>query len=452
MFKKLLSNLPFNPSLIGEVAFYAKRMQDESAIRRSGLLLLVLAMFVQVFAVISPPEPTLAESNNDIIRGGFSSREQAVRYCRSNTQDFANILAYYQITCDSLATASTQTVRSTANSKQLHSLGRVPQGPKIPRTGKPTGEYRVNIHGKAYYMRNLWAWDSRAYSSYKMLVLKNSSGQTIRIMFNCGNIVTIGKYTPPAPRPTPTPKPRELPTPQKDVCPNIPGNQYTREECDVCPNIPGEQLNKNECYPCPEAEQDNTATACLEFAKTAANQTKDIPKADGTLASANDVILYTLTTKNTGKQVVKDFIVEENMSDVLEYSEVVDLHGGEKDENNVVMWPKEDIAAGQTLAKQITVKIKNPIPQTPISVSDPGSHDLMMTNVYYGNSVNIKLPAGVAKTTEMSVQALPETGPGASLTIGFVVTTIAAYFFARSRLLAKELAVVRSDFSSTGGM
>lgn len=446
-FKKLLSNLPFNPSLIGEVSFYAKRMRDESAIRRSGMLLLVIAMVVQVFAVISPPEPTLAESNNDVIRGGFSSREQAVHYCRMNTQDFANILAYYQITCEALAKASTQTIRSTANGKQLHSMGRVPQGPRISRTGKPTGEYQVTINGKTYYMRNLWAWDSRAYSSYKMLVLKNANGQTIKIMFNCGNIVTIGKYTPPPPPPAP-----KKPAPPKDVCPNLPGLQRTREECDVCPNVPGEQLNKNECYPCPEAEQNSAVTACLEFTKTAANQTQNIPKADGTMAAANDVIKYTLTSKNTGSQTVKDFVVEENMSDVLEYAEVVDLHGGEINEDDVVMWPKEDIAAGATLTKHITIKIKDPVPQTPVSVSDPGSHDLVMTNVYYGNSVSIKLPPGVAKTTELGVQTLPETGPGTTLAIGFAVTAFATYFFARSRLLAKELDVVRTDFSSTGGM
>ena len=34
MFKKLLSNLPYNPSLIGQVSFYAKRLHAEEKIRR----------------------------------------------------------------------------------------------------------------------------------------------------------------------------------------------------------------------------------------------------------------------------------------------------------------------------------------------------------------------------------------------------------------------------------
>ena len=74
-----------------------------------------------------------------------------------------------------------------------------------------------------------------------------------------------------------------------------------------------------------------------------------------------------------------------------------------------------------------------------------------MTNVYYGSSVNIKLPPSIIKTTELGVQSLPETGPGTTLTAGFAVTTFAAYLFARSRLLAKELDIVKKDFTSTGG-
>lgn len=449
MFKKLLSNLPFNPSLIGQVSFYTKRLHREEALRRFGFVFVALALIVQVFAVVSPPEPTLAESDNDILRGGFSSREQAVNHCRSNTRDFANILAYYKVSCDALAAASTQTVRSTDHNKQLHSMGRIAQGPTIARTGKSTGEYSVMINGTEYFMRNLWAWDSGSSSSYKMLVVKNAQGQTIQIMYSCGNIVTIGKYAPPPPAP---PKPPKQSKPPQDVCTNIPDTQTNKEECDVCPNVPDEQTNMSECYPCPEAEEDDAATACLEISKSASNETKGLDDANGTLADADDVIIYTLSIKNTGTQPVPGFVVEENMSDALEYSNVVDLHGGKIDDNKVVRWPQEDIGAGTTLAKKITVKVKNPVPQTPSSSSDPGSFDLIMNNVYYGNAVNIELPAGVTKSTEVLVQTLPNTGPGTTVAIAFATTVFIAYFFARNKLMAKELDIVRAEFASTGGM
>jgi len=445
MFKKLLSNLSFNPSLIGQVAFYARRMHRESAIRRVGLVFVVLALVVQVFAVISPPESTLAASNNDIVYGGFTTKEEAINHCRLNTQGFTSILAYYKISCEMLAGAAIKNIRST--DRDYDSLGRVPQGPTIARTGKKTDEYPVSISRTTYHMRNLRAWDSGTFSTYKVLEMKNSDGAVIMVMFSCANIVTIGQYSPPVP-----PKPPKPEKPPVDACPKIPNTQTNKEECDVCINVPGEQTDKNQCYPCPEAKTNDATTACLELSKSATNQTQNISNADNTLALANDVIVYTLSVKNKGNQTVKGFVVEEDLNDVLEYADIVDLQGGIKDDQHMARWDKQDIPAGSTIQKKITVKVKNPVPQTPMSATDPSSFDLIMTNVYYGTAVHIKLPANTAKTTEVLVAALPSTGPGTTIAVGFVVTVFAGYFFARSRLMAKELDIVKSDFASSGGM
>ena len=69
MFRNLVSNLPFNPSLVQQVSFYAKRVQQESTLRRIGFSLIALAMFIQMFAIIAPPEKSLAFSDNHIING-----------------------------------------------------------------------------------------------------------------------------------------------------------------------------------------------------------------------------------------------------------------------------------------------------------------------------------------------------------------------------------------------
>jgi len=444
MFKKLLSNLPFNPSLIGQVSFYAKRMRRETTVRRLGTIFIALALVVQVFAVISPPEPTLARSNNDIVEGGFTTKEEAINHCRANTEDFADILLYYKVSCETLAGSTIKTIRST--DRDYDSLGRVAQGHTIARTGKPTDEYSTRIDGNDYFMRNLRAWDSGPYSTYKVLEMKNSDGTVIMVMFSCGNIVTIDRYSPPPP-PKPPTKPE---TP--DACPKISGKQTNKEECDVCPNVPREQSDKSQCYPCPEAKNDPATTVCLELTKTASNETQNLPNADGTTALAGDTIIYTLSVKNKGTQAIKDFVVEENISDVLEYADIVDVQDGQLSDRQVLRWPKQDIAATSTIQKKITIRVKSPVPQTPSSSTDPSSFDLVMTNVYYGTSVHIKLPAGTVKSTELLVTTLPSTGPGATLAIGFVIVTFASYFWARSRLLTKELTIVKSDFTSSGGM
>ena len=87
MFKKLLSNLPFNPSLLGQVSFYTKRLRRETFVRGAGLAMLTLAIVIQTFAVVSPPQRSLAKSPNDIIYGGFTTRDQAVLYCLDQNKD-----------------------------------------------------------------------------------------------------------------------------------------------------------------------------------------------------------------------------------------------------------------------------------------------------------------------------------------------------------------------------
>src|SRR5207245_208046 len=104
-----------------------------------------------------------------------------------------------------------------------------------------------------------------------------------------------------------------------------------------------------------------------------------------------------------------------------------------------------------TAHSYLTVRVKNPIPQTPRSVANPGSFDLIMTNVYGKDVINIKLPGSVAKTTEQVVTTLPNTGPGTSIGIGFGLAAVVSYFFARSRLMARELDIVRQEYNTGGG-
>ena len=53
MFKKLLSNLPFNPSLIGQVTSYANHLQTEVRLRRLGLLVLIVCLAIQIVPLVS---------------------------------------------------------------------------------------------------------------------------------------------------------------------------------------------------------------------------------------------------------------------------------------------------------------------------------------------------------------------------------------------------------------
>lgn len=485
MFKKLLSNLPFNPSLLGQVNFYTQRLKKETFVRGVGLVTLALALVIQTFAVISPPQSSLAESTNDIIRGGFTSRDQAVLYCLDGNKDIHFVFEYYGLTCDIIANA--QTVYIKSSSDDYHSLGRNPAANPSPRNNKNWAVYQVAVPGVSdpLWMKDLQYWDSGASSTYKVLKMTNKDGQTIYIMYSCGNIVTIGNYSP-APAPAPTPTPTPAPTPvtvikdscpnvagtqtsltqcdvcpdvpgtqttaaQCDVCPKIPGSQTTKAQCDVCPNIPGEQTAQNQCYPCPNAQTNTTTIACLEFDKTGSNHTKGVENANNTTASANNIINYTLTVKNTGKVDFKDFVFDENLNDVLEYADMNDFGGGTLTSNRHLVWPARSIPANSSIKVSFGVRVKPTIPTTPISSSDPGSYDLCMTNVFYGKSITVCVKPPISKQIEVVSTSLPKTGPGESIIISLVVIGLMGYFYARNKLMVEELTIIRDEFSA-GGM
>ncbi len=60
MFKKLLANLAFNPSLINQVVFYSKKLNQEARLRRLGFMAVCLALGVQVVAALYPAQNSLA--------------------------------------------------------------------------------------------------------------------------------------------------------------------------------------------------------------------------------------------------------------------------------------------------------------------------------------------------------------------------------------------------------
>ena len=578
MFKKLLSNLPFNPSLITEVSFYAKRLNKETSLRKLGFVFVALTMVVQVIAVASPAEASNKCSNNDIVRCGFTTRSQAVQQCNSNTQGFKTILNYYGISCDTVASAGTQTVKTNSHNNQLYSMGRNPYQ-------KP-GEYATSIPGAGtFYLRPVSSWNT---ASFKMLVMETPDRKPFMIMYDCSNIVILNGYTPQQKEPEPILKINKVNEPAGTVKPgdtikytiaftNTGGTvaffsvndqlspelefvssntngwpqevngqifkwynntppYYTFGNTDVfgtpgfitltakvksdiksdthacntawlgylkdgkpaladkkivcnkvevpCPEgtikQPDGTCKKPEVpcpegtikqpdgtckkpeVPCPEGTIKQPDGSCktpekekypiITLEKKAKNLTQNIKDANETTANGGDVIEYTLITKNYGTGEAKDtYLRSEELADILEYAtlDLNSLNGAIFDQDtNTLAWTKPvNIKPNQAITKTFKVTIKNPIPRTPSPVGNPGSFDLKMTNIY-GNKITIKLPASIEKTSEQVATTLPNTGPGEALLVGGVLTTIVGYFFARSRLMVKELELVKQEYTT----
>lgn len=243
----------------------------------------------------------------------------------------------------------------------------------------------------------------------------------------------------------------------KQTCPTNPKLEKDDEGCKPCP-IEGKQninIDDAACKPCDETKQneDGKDISCLELHKKARNITQQIANANGTKANAGDSIEYTLSVTNRSKEVRKGFVVEENIEDVLEYADIIDASGATFTETPVKMlsWQPIDIKPNETINRTILIKVKSPLPTTPASTSDPLSHDMKMVNVY-GDTIEIELPDNPIKTVEQTVTSLPNTGLGTNLIISTILITGATYFYFRSRVMVKEVGLVRQQFNYGAGV
>lgn len=66
MFRQLVSNLPFSPTLVGQLGFYARRLKKEEVTRRAGLIVTALALVVQSLTVFTPPEAANASAPGQV--------------------------------------------------------------------------------------------------------------------------------------------------------------------------------------------------------------------------------------------------------------------------------------------------------------------------------------------------------------------------------------------------
>lgn len=243
----------------------------------------------------------------------------------------------------------------------------------------------------------------------------------------------------------------------KEVCPTNPNLEKNDPGCRPCPIEGKENINIDDaaCKPCDETKQDQDGKdiSCLELHKKARNITQQIENANGTRANPGDSIEYTLSVTNRSKEVRKGFVVEENMEDVLEYADIIDASGATftNDPVRMLTWQPVDIQPNETINRTILIKIKSPLPATPASTSDPLSYDMKMVNVY-GDTVQIELPPTPIKTVEQTVTTLPSTGLGANIAISTILIMGATYFYFRSRIMVKEVGLVRQQFNYGAGV
>lgn len=424
-------------------------------------------VIVQSATMIAPPDPATAASANDLVYGGinvsarhtkalmkhYKTRVPQKAYILdyiSKHDDVRDLYAKYGVTANVIHDrAEPGRINSSAN-PNFKSFGR------LPHSSEDESEV---VDGQTFYKRPLDSWGNNVTRSALEGRLPN--GNYFAILYDCGNLVITHKYvpkpkhkpkpkppashpapvihptvvTPPAPAPAPTPAPAPAPTPA--ATPPPPGTPPPPP-----PVVP----------PPPPPPVTPIGLPNLELNKTAvllSGADGSSTDANGATAQGGDLITYTLTTQNTGTGAAKGYQAVDNVTDILEYADIVDA-GGATLFNGALTWPKTTIKAGEIYSLTFKARVKSPIPTRPTSISDPQSYDLCIDNVYNngtvaGGSVRTCLPVPVAKQIEVKSAALPDTGPATSTFIVMFLIAAISFFYYRNRQLVNEIGMLRGD-------
>ncbi len=190
--------------------------------------------------------------------------------------------------------------------------------------------------------------------------------------------------------------------------------------------------------------------ALVVYDKKVVNLTKNDNNFNGKQADPGDELEYWLISTNVGDLEAKDVALPtDDLTDTADYATITQFGDAiYNTQTNVLTWNKVTIAPGSQVIKKVRFKIMNPLPGTPRHET---RFDSLIENVYGSAKVAVKLPQDISKTTErVVVTTIPRTGTGLNIVIATLTITVAAYFYARSRLLKREAIILKRELTGSG--
>src|SRR6266536_2180022 len=157
MFRKLVSNLPYSPTLVGQLGFYTRRLKKEQVTRKLGLIFTILALLVQSFALIQPPEAANAagyrdNSANSIIQGGaLSITELRQKYAQNPTHDLPTIYNYYHLSAQVVNNGQVKLGEAMKNGDVIVDGKVVARNNQSVGRSNLSGSHPISAGGKTYY-------------------------------------------------------------------------------------------------------------------------------------------------------------------------------------------------------------------------------------------------------------------------------------------------------------
>lgn len=394
MFRKIVTELAFSPTLVGNLGYYIKTLRNEASKRQIGLIFTLLTVMVQLITVLAPPES--ANSNNPEIftETGVESPEQYLEYFDQNTANIRDLFTSLGITRSEVEAAKQEKLLPTHNAV-FWSLNNT-------RTEENTAYSFRNSRGEtstAFYQPispNLYGSSVYTGSSSRL-------GGNFSVTKAGANLIT--DITPPS-------------------------------NCSVWLKSPTTPLEVDTWT------KDDRCLSVVALSLTARKISSNTPGADQ--LSALDRVAYTISVKNMSEKTVP-LIPSINLEDILEYSRILDYGGGEYDFNTKnLTWNATDLAPENNLGRTFIVQLLPTIPATAKGQYITASYDCQMT-ASFGNSIKASVDCPVMKQVEKITSSLPYVPPSITITSGVVLLAVVSFLYARSRQQLSEIYIIRHN-------
>jgi len=136
---------------------------------------------------------------------------------------------------------------------------------------------------------------------------------------------------------------------------------------------------------------------CIEQDKNVSVNSEPYQDNHNSVAVPDDIVTYYLFAKNTGSGVYNDYVFEDNITDILEYSNVINTNSGiitiNAQGESIISWTPVDVPAGSEVVKTFTVQVENPL--------HAGGDNVMQNN--YGSATTIVTLSGVTFGTDLEI-------------------------------------------------
>lgn len=385
MFRRIVTELAYSPALASGLNVYIRKLRREEAKRQIGLIFVILAVLVQLFATTLPPESANASNPTAFIDTGIESHEHFLGYYDQNTESVRDLFTALSISREDVKSTTEETIEPTSD---LYYWSM--------QSSRDTNDtiYHFSTTGglkTAYY---------RPLSSQYTL----TTNQRTPLWAYVGSSAQLGWF---------------------GILQGT-GNLVTKS-----PAIAA----------CTSAESTSAPTCIppLELSLSSRNMSTKLPE-----ASASDHLMYSLQVKNvTSDRMAVPISI--NLEDVLEYSQILDRGGGNLDlTTRILTWPQTTLAAGEQLSRSFIVQIMPEIPSTARGQHITASYDCVIS-ASFGNSVSTPINCPPAKYIEKVVSSLPPVSPSTNILFALALLGSTLYFYMRARQLLTELYIIRHN-------